>query len=398
MKLAFVAALVLLVVSSQAVSSQAVAQQRTITGKVTSEQSVPLAGVSITVKGTSTTTSSNNQGDYSIAAGAGQVLQYRLIGTGLAERTVATEDVINVQLRRVAMDLDAVVVTALGETAEQRRLGTAQQSVRGAEIAQTQRENYFNALPGRIAGVEVTSTSGVPGASSSIVIRGVSSISSSNQPLIIVDGLPMDNSTVNTGVLASDKSSTTAFSNRGVDFSNRASDMNPDDIETLTVLKGPEAAALYGIDAANGAIVIKTKRGRAGDGWQLRVGTRIEKTSVKPEMQRVWGPTQSVDGVTQNFLYFGAPYAAGTQFYDNVSGFLQTGVTSNTSLAFSGGAADNTVNYRLGTSLDKEIGVIRRVVLQVHFLLVTSNHASLFPPVYEIRPLGAGGAFVTRRP
>ena len=339
-------------------SAQAFAQQRAITGKVTNEQSVPLAGVAVSVKGTSTTTATTSRGDYSIAAEAGQTLQFRLIGTALVERIVGTEDTINVQLRRVAMDLDAVVVTALGETAAQRSLGTAQQSVRGSEIAQTQRENYFNALPGRIAGVDVTSSSGVPGSSTSIVIRGVGSISSSNQPLIIVDGLPMDNRTVNTGLLASDKSSTTAFSNRGVDFSNRASDMNPDDIETLTVLKGPEAAALYGIDAANGAIVIKTKRGTAGGGWQLRVGTRVEKTGVQPAMQRVYGPTSSIDGATQNFLYFGAPYAPGTVFYDNVSGFLQTGVSQNYSVAFSGGAADNTINYRLGTALDKEVGVV----------------------------------------
>lgn len=339
-------------------TAPALAQQRTITGKVTNEQGLPLASVAIAVKGTNISTASNNQGDYSIAAETGQTLQFRLIGTQLLERVVGMEDVINVQLRRVALDLDAVVVTALGETASQRSLGTSQQSIRGAEIAQTQRENMFNALPGRIAGVDVTSTSGVPGASTSIVIRGVSSISSSNQPLIIVDGLPMDNSTVNTTRLASDKSSTTAFSNRGVDFSNRASDMNPDDIETLTVLKGPEAAALYGIDAANGAIVIKTKRGRAGDGWHLRVGSRVEKTAVKPEMQRVYGPTTSVEGVTQNFLYFGAPYAPGTQFYDNVSGFLQTGVTQNYSVSFSGAAADNAINYRLGSSLDKEVGVI----------------------------------------
>src|SRR5437899_1835248 len=339
-------------------SAPGFAQQRTVTGKVTSEQGTPLSGVTVAVKGASTTTSTNQQGDYSSAAEAGQTLQFRLIGTALVERVVGTEDVINVQLRRVAMDLDAVVVTALGETAAQRSLGTSQQSVRGAEIAQTQRENYFNALPGRIAGVDVTSTSGVPGSSTSIVIRGVSSISSSNQPLIIVDGLPMDNRTVNTALLASDKSSTTAFSNRGVDFSNRASDMNPDDIETLTVLKGPEAAALYGIDAANGAIVIRTKRGSAGGGWQLRVGTRVEKTGLKPEMQRVYGPTTAVDGTTQNFLYFGAPYASGTQFYDNVSGFLQTGVSQNYSLSFSGGAADNTINYRLGTALDKEVGVV----------------------------------------
>src|SRR5206468_259027 len=108
----------------------AFAQQRTITGKVTSEQGAPLAGVSITVKGTTTATATNPEGDYSIAAEAGQMLQYRLIGTALLERTVGVEDVINVQLRRVALDLDAVVVTALGETAMQRSLGTAQQSVR----------------------------------------------------------------------------------------------------------------------------------------------------------------------------------------------------------------------------------------------------------------------------
>src|SRR5213592_1472136 len=269
----------------------AVAQQRTITARVTSEQGAPLNGVTVSVKGTSTVTSSNTQGDYTIAAEAGQILQFRLIGTALVKRAVGTEDVINVQLQRVALDLDAVMVTALGETASQRSLGTAQQSVRGAEIAETQRENFFNALSGRVAGVDVTSTSGVPGASSSLVSRGISSISSSNQPLIIVDGLPIDNRTVNTAVFPSDKSSTTAFSNRGVDFSNRASDVNSQDIETLTVLKGPEAAALYGIDAANGAIVIKTKRGRLGGGVQYSTSVRVERTSANYRLQRVYGPT-----------------------------------------------------------------------------------------------------------
>jgi len=228
----------LAVLSLVLASAQAFAQQRTITGKVTSEQGTPLNGVTVSVKGTSTSTATTAQGDYSIAAEAGRILLFRLIGTELVQRTVGTEDVINVQLRRVALDLDAVVVTALGETAARRSLGTAQQTVGGGEIAQTQRENLFNAVSGRVAGVDVTSSSGVPGASSSIVIRGVSSISSSNQPLIIVDGLPIDNRTVNTALLASDKNSTTAFSNRGVDFSNRASDLNSQDIETLTVLTG----------------------------------------------------------------------------------------------------------------------------------------------------------------
>jgi len=339
-------------------AAPAFAQQRTVTGKVTSEQGTPLAGVSVAVKGTNVATATNNRGDYSIAAEAGQVLQFRLIGTALVERAVGVEDVVSVQLRRVALDLDAVVVTALGETAMQRSIGTAQQSVGGGEIAQTQRENFFNALSGRVAGVDVTSTSGVPGASSSIVIRGVSSISSSNQPLIIVDGLPLDNRTLNTGVLGSDKNSNTAFSNRTVDFSNRASDLNSEDIETLTVLKGPEAAALYGIDAANGAIVIRTKRGRPGGGMQYTSSMRLERTAANYQLQRTYGPTSLTGGVLGSFQYFGGPYAPGTQFYDNIDGFLRTGISQKHSLSFSGATADNTINYRLATSLEKQEGVV----------------------------------------
>jgi TonB-linked SusC/RagA family outer membrane protein len=293
-----------------------------------------------------------------VRAAPGQVLQFRLIGTALVERTVGDSDVINVELKRVAVSLDAVVVTALGQAVEQRALGTAQQSVRGGEIAETQRENFINSLQGRLAGVDVTSTSGVPGASSSITIRGISSISSSNQPLLIVDGLPMDNRTLSTTVLASDASSNTALSNRGIDFTNRAADMNPEDIETLTVLKGPEAAALYGIDAANGAIVISTKRGRAGGGWQYSNSFRIEATRAKPQLQRVYGPTTIAGGVLASFQYFGSPYPGGTRFYDNIDGFLQAGTTQTHNLSFSGATTDGRLNYRLGTSADKQGGVV----------------------------------------
>src|SRR6267378_5229825 len=298
-------------------AGQASAQQKTVTGKITSEQGAPLPDVSVVVKGTGTRTTTDGQGNFSIRAEPGQVLQFRSIGTAPVERTVGAADVIDLQLRRVATSLDAVVVTALGQTANQRSLGTAQQTVRGQDIAEAQRDNFVNALQGRIAGVDVTSTSGVPGASSSITIRGISSISSSNQPLMILDGLPMDNRTLSTGVLASDNSATSAFSNRSVDFTNRAADLNPEDIESLTVLKGPEAAALYGIDAANGAIVITTKRGRAGGGLQYSNSFRIESTRAKPELQRVYGPTLATGGggLTQ-FAYFGAPYPAGTVFYD----------------------------------------------------------------------------------
>src|SRR5437016_8222686 len=325
----------LLVTGLFLVAAQASAQQKTVTGKVTSEQGTPLPDATIIPKGTATRATTDADGNYSIQAGAGQVLVFRAIGATPEEHVVGGSNVLNVQLHRVARSLDAVVVTALGQTAAQRALGTAQQTIRGEDVAQAQRENFVNSLQGRVAGVDVTSSSGVPGASSSITIRGISSISSSNQPLLILDGLPMDNRTLNTGVLASELSSTTAFSNRGVDFTNRAADLNPNDIETVTVLKGPEAAALYGIDAANGALVITTKRGRSGGGFTYSNSFRVEHSRANPVLQRVYGPS-TISGTLGAFQYFGNRYPSGTQFYDNIGGFLKTGVTQTHDLSFSG--------------------------------------------------------------
>ncbi|HEY5545408.1 MAG TPA: SusC/RagA family TonB-linked outer membrane protein [Gemmatimonadaceae bacterium] len=341
------------------VAAQARAQDRTITGRVTDEQGIPLQSASVVLRGTGRGTITSSDGTYSIRANAGQVLQFRLIGHTPEERTIGEAAVINVTLRRAATNLDAVVVTSLGQTNVGRALGASQQTVRGVDIAQTGRENFINALQGRVAGVEVTSSSGVPGASSSITIRGVSSISSSNQPLMIIDGLPLDNKTLNTGVLASDApGSLTAFSNRGVDFSNRASDINPEDIETLVVLKGPEASALYGIDAANGAIVITTKRGAPGGGFDYSNSFRIERTGARPKLQRIYGPTSVAGSTLASFSYFGEPYPDGTVFYDNIDGFFRTALTQKHNLAFSGGVPDNRVNYRLGVGADRQQGVV----------------------------------------
>jgi len=346
------------------VSARASAQQKTVSGKVTSEQGTPLPGVSVVVKGTNVGTSSGSDGNYSLRAAVGQVLQFRSIGTAPEERTIGDASVINVQLRRVATSLDAVVVTAMGQTAAQREIGTAQQTVSGQDIAQTQRVNFVNALAGRVAGVDVTSTSGAPGASTSIVIRGVSSISSTNQPLVIVDGLPVDNKTTNTGSLASDSpTSALAFNNRNVDFTNRAADINPEDIESLTVLKGPEASALYGIDAANGAIVITTKRGRNGTGgFDYSNSFQITQVRATPDIQNVYGPSgtffsASAQGLG-SYAFFGAPYPANTQHYNNISNFFQTGAMQRHNLSFSGGAADNRLGYRISATSTKEVGVI----------------------------------------
>lgn len=349
-----------LVLGAVLVASPLAAQQKTVTGRVTRDGSVPLSGVSVVVKGTSQVIQTNTAGTYSISVSTGQTLQFRLIGYLPQERLVGTANTYNVELEKAAANLDAMVVTALGQTAAQRSLGVAQQTVVGRDIAQTGRENFINGLQGRVAGVEVTSTSGVPGASSSITIRGVSSISGSNQPLVIVDGLPLDNKTLNTGVLASDApGSTVAFSNRGVDFTNRAADINPEDIENLVVLKGPEAAALYGIDAANGAIVITTKRGQAGTGgFTYSNNIRFDTPRGQPSVQRTFGPTSVAGDLLGSFSYFGAPYAPGTQFYDNVSGFFQTAVSQQHNLTFSGATGDGKINYRLGVAATDQQAVV----------------------------------------
>lgn len=344
-------------------AAQAFAQQKTVTGKVTSDAGAPIAGAQVVIKGTRLGTLSDASGDYSIRANVGQVLQFRFIGNAPEERTVGASDVINVQFRRVATSLDAVVVSALGQTNVKRSLGTAQQQVSGAEIAGTNRQNFINALQGRVAGVEVTSTSGVPGASTSITIRGVSSISSSNQPLMIIDGLPLDNKTMITAQLAADApNSPTAFNNRGLDFTNRAADINPEDIESLVVLKGPEASALYGIDAANGAIVITTKRGKPGTGgFEYSNFFRMDTPGGQPEIQRVYSAINASGSPilgSSTYLYYGVPYAPGTKFYDNVSGFFKTALTQKHSLAFSGAAPDNRINYRIAISADKQAGVV----------------------------------------
>ncbi|WAC41928.1 carboxypeptidase-like regulatory domain-containing protein [Pedobacter sp. SL55] len=176
---------------------QVMAQQVTVTGKVTSsEDGQPIPGATVKVKGTSVATQANNSGIYTIKANAGDVLQFAYLGMVTKEQAVGTSTTINITLSPDSKSLNEVVVTALGQKVVKRSLGTSQQEVKGEDIAQTQRENFVNALQGRVAGVEVTSSSGVPGASSSITIRGVSSISGSNQPLMIVDGLPIDNKTL----------------------------------------------------------------------------------------------------------------------------------------------------------------------------------------------------------
>ena len=234
------------------------AQEILVKGRLTGANNEPLQGVTVSVKGTNRSVVTDVNGNYSIRASQGSVLVFTNVGFNRREVTVSGATA-NVQLTTDSKALENVVVTtAMGIQKSKRSLGYATQEVKGEEIAQTQRENFLNSLQGRVAGATINSTSGAPGASTQIVLRGINSITGNNSPLIIVDGLPINNNSFDQHLLASN------LDNRNDDYTNRAADINPDDIESVNILKGPEATALYGIQAGSGAIVITTKRARAG--------------------------------------------------------------------------------------------------------------------------------------
>lgn len=335
----------------------AFAQDRTITGNVRSaDDNAPIPGASIVVRGTGAPdrtrgTTTDAGGNFRIQATRGQTLRISFIGTATQDVAIGNADVINVNLKSEANALNEVVVTALGIKQEKRALGYSVQEVKGADLAQTQRENFLNSLNGRVAGAMITSTSGNPGASTSIMLRGISSIGSNNQPLFVVDGLPIDNKTFNQGALVSDSP------NRNNDYQNRAADINPNDIETLTVLKGPEAAALYGIDAASGAIVITTKKGAAGRGRITYDNAfRVDDAYRFPKFQTTFGPGDNGAFNTPTRSYFGPRYPSDVPQFDNVGNFFRTGFTQRHNLAIEGGSDRST--YRLSTSYTNQTGVV----------------------------------------
>ncbi|HMK04965.1 MAG TPA: TonB-dependent receptor plug domain-containing protein, partial [Ferruginibacter sp.] len=262
-----------------------------ITGIVIGDDdNAPLRDVTVTVKGTKTATKTNQVGYYSIQAVKGQVLVFTFVDYTRQEITVADDPKINIRMVQAQKQLGEVVVTAYGVKKSKRELGYTAQEVKGEDIAQAQRDNWINALAGRVAGANITPTSGTPGASTSIVLRGAVSIGNSNSPLFVVDGVPYDNQSMNQENLASGSLAVNAFANRNSDYGNRAMDLNSEDIESVTILKGPEATALYGSDGASGAIVITTRKGRSGKAT-LRYGNsfRWEKIYRFPEIQTTYG-------------------------------------------------------------------------------------------------------------
>ena len=257
------------------------AQSRQIAGTVTDEKGAPLAFVSVVEKGTTNGTTTNERGQFALTVtSANPVLVVSYTGRQPQEIAIGSESNYTVSLQPTGT-MAEVVVTALGIRRERRELGYSAQEVNVNEVTETRQPNIVNALQGRATGLQISSTGGAPGQGARIIMRGVNSLDPNRniQPFFVVDGIPIDNST--------DVPTDSQHELRGL--SNRAADINPDDIESITVLKGGAATALYGIRAANGAIIITTKSGRAG---RVRVSLAstygIEEVNQFPDVQKTF--------------------------------------------------------------------------------------------------------------
>ena len=245
--------------------STMVAQTRTITGKITaSSDGTGIPGVNIQVKGSQKGTSSNASGTYSLeVAGASPVLSITSIGFDAQEIKVGNRNVVDVVMTSSTQELNEVVVTALGIKREEKSLGYSVGKVSGKDLNRVITENVLNGLSGKLAGVSINAT-GATGSSVSMIIRGAKSLSNDNQPLFVIDGVPVINTLNNIGQVGND--------NR-VDYGNAISDLNPDNIESVSVLKGPSAAALYGSRAGNGVVLITTKTGAKSNKMTVNVNS-----------------------------------------------------------------------------------------------------------------------------
>jgi len=336
------------------------AQTREITGTVSSaEDGATIPGVSVSVKGTTLGTITDINGMYRISVPTdGATLLFSFVGMVSQEVPVGNQSTINVKMASENISIDEVVVTALGIRRTEKSLGYSAARVSNEDITATGNSSMMNSLQGKIAGVNVSSASGAPGASSRVILRGVSSLGGSNQPLYIIDGIPINNSMVGASTDI----------NGGLDFGNRANDINPEDIQEMTIIKGGSGSALYGSRAANGVIIITTKKGAASKKGVARVefsnSTTFDNVLRLPEFQnefgqgwydgsveanleengswgpkfdgknRVWGHV--VDGQQQV-----KPYVA---LKDNLKDFFDTGITTNTSASISNGN-DNSSFY-----------------------------------------------------
>ena len=342
------------------------AQVKSIKGVVSDQNGLPLPGVTVLIQGTAKATQTDYDGVYVIEASKGNVLIFSYIGIKTKTVTVGDSAQLNVVLAEDTQNLDEVVVTALGIKRQKKELGYAVQDVKGDQLNKVITTNVATALSGKIAGVDVSIPATGAGGSTRVIIRGISSIGENNQPLYIVDGVPIDN----TG-LSNDSSATSKWFD-GRDSGDGISSINPNDIESLTVLKGAAAAALYGSRALNGVILITTKKGSKGKlQVELTSGVSFDRVNAKyndyqtdygtgsngilPDPTKApseiygyttnaWGPKFSETVGQQVKIFDGSmrPYA---KVDNNIQDFFRTGVTMTNGVALSGGSENAFVRF-----------------------------------------------------
>ena len=316
-----------------------ISQQDTkITGTVEDEFG-PVAGASVVIKGTTNGTMTDMNGHFTLeGVKKGDIIQISFIGFATQDIPYTGQTALNVKLEEDAQKLDEVVVTALGMKRDKKALGYAMQELKGDELLSSREPNLANSLSGKVSGLQIVRSSNGVGGSSKIVLRGNNSLTGSNQPLIVVDGTPMDNFTGGVDDV---------WGNSGADMGNGLSDINPEDIESMTVLKGASAAALYGSRAGNGVILITTKSGKKNEGLGITVNAGITTESIflKPDMQNSFGQGSVGAYDNQSRLSWG-PKAEGQtvtdwmgrqvplRTYDNIDAFFNTGTSFNEGISF----------------------------------------------------------------
>ncbi|MCF0050948.1 SusC/RagA family TonB-linked outer membrane protein [Dyadobacter sp. LJ53] len=345
------------------------AQEMTVSGKVNDASGGEIAGVNVVVKGTTRGTTTNDKGEYSISVEKGKTLTFSYIGY-ISKEVVVNASVLDVNLAAEATALNEVVVTALGISRDKRALAYSITEVNGNNLTSAREANLGNALAGRVAGVNVSKIATGPAGSSRVIIRGNKSLQGNNQPLYVIDGIPMDNNNFGQAGLWG-----------GSDEGDGLSSINPDDIESITVLKGANAAALYGSRAANGVINVITKRGTKRKGVGIEFGSNyvFEKLNDLSDLQKTYGTGSYVERVAtkpanQNQAYEWGDDSWGPKFDnsqvigfdgkmrpyahagDNFSRYLKTGHAFTNNLAFSGG--NETQNFRASVTNLKSTSII----------------------------------------
>ena len=363
----------LLLVCLLVFAGNAMAQTRTVTGTViSSEDGEPVIGASVVVDGSRMGTATNVDGTFSITGVPANAKNLRVSYLGYKTKVVGIAPNVKIELQSDANQLNEVVVTAMGITRQQRTLGYSATTLKSDELTEARNTDVTSSLAGKVAGVQIQSTSSQPGSSSNVIIRGYGSINGSNQPLYVVDGVPMQQTTFD--------AENGGNVRQGYDAAlGGISNVSADDIESMTILKGAAATALYGSRASNGVIVITTKSGKKGDGRNFTVtyngGVQARVVSYLPDFQNEfgqgwngkqtftengsWGP--ALDGSTQvygpvwNNQQMLHSYSAKK---NSIKNFFDTGWSQNHDIALSGVSNDNKTTYYLSYSYSDDNGIM----------------------------------------